>query len=97
MVKHAVALKIGMADAESILRRFTRTNIQHPAYKVFAELGKAIKTIFLCRYLASEDLRREINEGLRACCTTQNPAPRLKIIKEKHAPIEPYGFSTHQT
>lgn len=64
MVKHAAALKMGMADAESILRRFTRTNIQHPAYKAFAELGKVIKTIFLCRYLASEDLRREINEGL---------------------------------
>ena len=33
-------------------------------YKAFAELGKAIKTIFLCRYLHSEALRREINEGL---------------------------------
>src|ERR1700688_1308922 len=37
---------------------------QHPTYKAFAELGKAIKTIFLCRYLHSEELRREINEGL---------------------------------
>lgn len=64
MVKHAVALKLGMADAESLLRRFTRKNAQHPAYKALTELGKAIKTIFLCRYLASEDLRREINEGL---------------------------------
>jgi TnpA family transposase len=27
-------------------------------------LGKAIKTIFLCEYLDSEDLRIEINEGL---------------------------------
>jgi len=64
MVKHSVALKMGMVDAESILRRFTRSNIQHPAYKAFAELGKAIKTIFLCRYLSSEELRREIHEGL---------------------------------
>lgn len=64
MVKHAAALKLGMADAESLLRRFSRNNIQHPAYKALAELGKAIKTIFLCRYLDSEELRREINEGL---------------------------------
>ena len=64
MVKHAVALKLGMADAESLLRRFSRNNKQHPAYKALAELGKAIKTIFLCRYLDSEELRREIHVGL---------------------------------
>lgn len=32
--------------------------------KAFAELGKAVKTAFLCRYLHSEPLRREIHEGL---------------------------------
>lgn len=48
----------------AILRHFTKKNVQHPTYKAFAELGKAIKTIFLCRYLHDEALRREINEGL---------------------------------
>lgn len=64
MIKYATALRLGTAETEAILRRFTRQNVQHPTYKALAELGKAIKTIFLCRYLHSEALRREINEGL---------------------------------
>jgi TnpA family transposase len=64
MVKYATALRLGTADTEDILRRFRRSNIQHPVYKALAELGKATKTIFLCRYLQSLELRREIHEGL---------------------------------
>jgi TnpA family transposase len=64
MVKYVTAVRLGTAETESILRRFVRSNIQHPTYKALAELGKAVKTIFLCRYLHSEALRREINEGL---------------------------------
>ncbi|MGE5532679.1 MAG: Tn3 family transposase, partial [Bacteroidota bacterium] len=64
MIKYTTALRLRTADTEAILRRFTKKNVQHPTYKAFAELGKAIKTIFLCRYLHSEELRREINEGL---------------------------------
>jgi TnpA family transposase len=64
LIKYATALRLGTADAESILRRFTRSAPQHPTYQALAELGKAVKTIFLCRYLSSEALRREIHEGL---------------------------------
>ena len=64
IIKYTTALRLGTAEPEAILRRFTRDNIRHPAYKALLELGKAIKTIFLCRYLNSEDLRREIHEGL---------------------------------
>ena len=38
--------------------------MQHPTYKALAEPGKAVKTVFLCRYLGSEAFRREIHEGL---------------------------------
>lgn len=64
MVKYATALRLGTAETEAILRRFTRNNVQHPTYQALIELGKAVKTIFLCRYLRSEALRQEIHEGL---------------------------------
>ena len=64
MIKYTTALRLGTADTEAILRRFTKKNVQHPTYKAIAELGKAIKTIFLCRYLHAEAVRREIHEGL---------------------------------
>lgn len=64
MVKYATALRIGTAETESILKRFTRNNLKHPTYQALAELGKVIKTIFLCEYLNSESLRIEIHEGL---------------------------------
>ena len=64
MVRFASALYVGTAETESILRRFTRANLQHPTYRALSELGRAVKTIFLCEYLSSEPTRREIHEGL---------------------------------
>lgn len=45
-------------------KRFNRNNYQHPTYKALSELGRAIKTIFLCKYLTDPGVRREIHEGL---------------------------------
>ncbi|MCY4129537.1 MAG: Tn3 family transposase, partial [Gammaproteobacteria bacterium] len=63
MIRLAIALKQRTADAETILRRFTRGQT-HPVFSALLELGKAVKTIFLCRYLGNAELRREINSGL---------------------------------
>lgn len=64
MIKYATALRLGTAEAEAILKRFMRNNLAHPTYQALIELGKALKTVFLCRYLHAEALRREVNAGL---------------------------------
>jgi TnpA family transposase len=65
MVKFATALKLRTAESEQILRRFTRPGPQHPTYAALVELGRAVKSVFVARYLRSEALRREINDGLQ--------------------------------
>lgn len=64
MVKYATALRLGTAETEAILKRFSKNSFKHPTYLALMELGRVIKTIFLCNYLDSEEIRREINEGL---------------------------------
>jgi hypothetical protein len=63
VVKYATAIRIGIATTEPILRRFTR-NASHPVYQAMLALGRAQKTIFVCRYLRDRDLQREVNSGL---------------------------------
>ena len=64
VVKHLVALKMGMVEADVFVKRFSRDNYKHPVYKALCEIGKAAKTIFLCNYLENENLRIEINASL---------------------------------
>ncbi|EHS51770.1 transposase Tn3 family protein [Rhizobium sp. PDO1-076] len=64
MIKYTAALRHRTADPEAILRRIAGSAVQHPTYAALAELGKVIKTIFLCKYIGSEGLRREIHAGL---------------------------------
>ncbi len=64
MIKYATALRIGTADADAILQRFTRSNVQHPTYQALGELGRVMKTLFLCEYLSDRRLRQEIQEAL---------------------------------
>ena len=64
MVKYATALRLGTAEAEAILRRFTRHGVQHPTYRALQELGRVRRTVFLCRYLHDESIRREVQAGL---------------------------------
>lgn len=64
MVQHVVAVAEATGPTESILWRFNSRNRSNPLYKAFIELGKALKTIHLCREITSPSLRHERHEVL---------------------------------
>lgn len=63
MIRYAAALRTGAVEPEVIIRQFGKDN-NDPVCKALMEMGRAIKTIFICRYLREEALRIEINESL---------------------------------
>ena len=64
ILKCAIALKSRTTDPEVILKRFISDNLQSPLYKAILELGRAVRTIYMCKYLIFKELRVEVDESL---------------------------------
>ena len=64
IIRYVAALKLGTAEPEALLKRFISDNVQSPLYKAILELGRALRTIYVCRYLTSKELRIEVEEAL---------------------------------
>ena len=64
IVRHAAALKVRSVESDVLLKRLSADNKSNPIYQALLEIGKASRTIFLCRYISSEELRIDINEAL---------------------------------
>lgn len=67
MLRVALSIKMGRITPSTILRKLGSYSRKNKLYQAFSELGKAVRTGFLLKYLSDVDLRRTIQE-----CTNKN-------------------------
>jgi len=67
IVRIAVSIKLGKINASTILRRFGSKNQKSKLHLALEELGKAIRTKFLLKYIDDVRLRRMISAATNKC------------------------------
>jgi len=61
MLRVAISIKVGKITASTILRRLGTYSRKNKLYWAFRELGKAVRTLFLLRYIDDVEVRKSIH------------------------------------
>ncbi|MGD6399316.1 Tn3 family transposase, partial [Xanthomonas citri pv. citri] len=61
MLRVAISIKLGKITASTILRRLGTYSRKNKLYWAFRELGKAVRTLFLLRYIDDVEVRKTIH------------------------------------
>lgn len=61
ILRLVTTIKLKYTTASSILRRLNSYSKQNPVYRALKELGKAVKTLFLLKYMDDQTLRKRID------------------------------------
>lgn len=95
LVRLAASIETGHASAAVALARFGSASSDSPLYRAGVHLGRLIRSIYLCDYIVSEELRRAIHKILvhgeavhtlqRAICAGSFSKPRGRHEAELYA------------
>jgi TnpA family transposase len=63
LMQVVISIQEGKISSEMLLRKLGHESRKNRLYRVFRELGRVIRTLYLLRYISDQELRQEITVG----------------------------------